>query len=156
MRKNLWWATVPVALTLAGCAAAPPSSPSLSPTTSTSPIPAAATTPPAPPKTTATTPPPPGPPTAADGQNYAACKDGRCEVKVAKSARIPVFELKFATTFTGGTVALTTDFPGGGRTTVRIGESGAATFGRPDGSQIVITFEGMDTAGAAVLDVTTK
>ena len=108
-----------------------------------------------PPKTTAPTTAPLAPPPAADGQNYAACADGRCEVKVAKSARIPVFELKFATTFTGLTVSLTTDFPGGGRSTIRIGEGGATTFGRPDGSQIVITFKGVN-AGAAVLDVTTK
>ncbi|MCR6489625.1 hypothetical protein M8542_43105 [Amycolatopsis sp. OK19-0408] len=109
-----------------------------------------------PPKTSApTTAPPAVPPPAADGQNYASCGDGRCEVKVAKSARIPVFELRFATTFTGGTVSLSTAFPGGGRSTISIGESGTATIGRPDGSQIVITFKGVN-AGAAVLDVTTK
>lgn len=109
-----------------------------------------------PPKTTApTTAPPPVPAPAADGRNYAACADGRCEVTVTKSARIPVFELRFATTVTGGTVSLSTDFPGGGRSTIRIGETGAARIGRPDGSWIVITFKGVH-AGAAVLDVTTE
>lgn len=157
MRKNLWWATVPVALALAGCSAAPPSSPSPSPNPSTSPgsslSPASVRTPPAPPQTAAPT--TTAPPSAADGEDYAACKDGRCEVKVAKSARIPVFELTFAATFAGGVVKLSTAFPGGGGGTFSLGVSDPATVGRPDGSWITVTFTGLE-AGAAVLDVTTK
>lgn len=110
---------------------------------------------PTPTPTSITSAPPAAAPPAKDGQNFAACADGQCEVKVAKSARIPVFELKFATTFTGDTLSLTTSFPDGGRTTVTIGTSGAARFGRPGGSWIVITFKGVN-AGAAVVEVATE
>ncbi len=112
-------------------------------------------TPPKPAPTTTTAAPPAAPPPAKDGENVAACADGQCEVKVANQVRIPVFELKLTVKFAGGVVTVSTSFPGGGGGTFTIGEGGAARVGRPDGSEIALTFKGVN-ADAAVVEVTTK
>jgi hypothetical protein len=63
-----------------GSASAPPPAPSASASVSAAP----------PPVPSASADPVPPPVTAADGTRYAACKDGTCEVSVAKSVKIRI------------------------------------------------------------------
>ena len=74
-------------------------------------------------------------PTAKDGQNYAACSDGNCEVLVRKAAQITLDRRKVNMTVADGRITITNARKDGGSNfTVSVqGTAGVATWGSMGG-----------------------
>ena len=74
-------------------------------------------------------------PTAKDGQNYAACSDGNCEVLVRKLAQITLDRRKVNMTVADGRITITNARKDGGSNfTVSVqGTAGVATWGSMGG-----------------------
>ncbi|WP_433162621.1 hypothetical protein [Kribbella sp. CA-247076] len=73
-------------------------------------------------------------PAAADGQNYAACADGNCEVLVRESATLTVEGLPIAVTVVDGKVRLTGKHANGSAFDVSASGNGVAGWGSGDRS----------------------
>ncbi|TCK24790.1 hypothetical protein [Pseudonocardia endophytica] len=132
--------TVPLAacLVLAGCGSAPAAAPS-SPSTAVAPQPAGA------PVTTGG-----APPTAADGTDYAACRDGSCTVEARPGTTIAFDESLRVSSFRivaidGDRISMATRNPNGG--------SGSTTTGSGGSGQINgLAYRVLDVRdGAAIL-----
>jgi len=79
-------------------------------------------------------------PTAANGQDYAACADGNCEVLVRESATLTVEGQKVAVTVADGTVRLTGRHANGSELDLSVSGNGVAGWGSGDRShELTIT-----------------
>jgi hypothetical protein len=93
-------------------------------------------------------------PTAADGENYAACADGNCEVLVKKSAQITVKNKLLTVTVTNGVVSVSNREADGSGFSTGLSEEGGASWGTKN-SMTEGKLSGLN-ATAAIVKFTSK
>jgi hypothetical protein len=95
-------------------------------------------------------------PPAADGTDFAACKDGKCQVRLTpKPADIEVGDLKLTASVRNATVRLYTAYPSGGSGSMTLGEGGKGSYGRAGGNMVTVTVKAL-RADEANVDIATS
>ncbi|MFJ2646179.1 hypothetical protein ACIO1C_05545 [Streptomyces sp. NPDC087420] len=96
-------------------------------------------------------------PPPADGTDFAACADGKCEVRLTpQPADIKVGDLKLTAWVKDRVVRLHTAYPSGGSGSMTLGEGGRGTYGRAGGERVTVTVKLLRVDEANVEITTTR
>ncbi|QIQ03712.1 hypothetical protein [Streptomyces liangshanensis] len=94
-------------------------------------------------------------PPAADGTDFAACADGRCEVRLTTDpADIRIGDLTLTAWVRNRVVRLHTAYPSGGSGSMTLGEGGRGSYGRAGGTTVTVTVK-LLRADEANVDIAT-
>ncbi|WP_446040543.1 hypothetical protein [Streptomyces sp. SID1121] len=96
-------------------------------------------------------------PPPADGTDFAACADGKCEIRLTPHpVDIKVGDMKLTAWVKNRVVRLRTAYPTGGSGSMTLGEGGRGTYGRAGGETVTVTVKLLRVDEANVEITTTR